>query len=81
MVAGDMEEPAGVETCVILGERGQMGELWGLRTDVWIDRHMELIQSGASLWEWYPSREERGWEIQLWLHMESVQLPGGKVDE
>ena len=76
-----MEEPAGVETCVILVERGQMGVLWGLHTDVWIDRPMGHIQSGASLWERYPIREEGRWGIQLWLHMESVQLAEGKVDE
>ena len=58
-----------------------MGLPWVLCTDVCIDRHVGHIQSGASLWERYPSREKRGWDIQLWLHMESVQVAEGKVDE
>ena len=58
-----------------------MGLPWVLCTDVCIDRHVGHIQSGASLWEWYPSREEGRWEIQCLLHMEGVQLAEGKVDE
>ena len=76
-----MEGPADVETCVSPAEKGRLGVPWGLRADVRIDLHMGHIQSGASLWGWYPSREERGWEIQLWLHMEGVPLAEGKVDE
>ena len=70
-----------METCESPAERGRLGVPWGLRADVCIDLLMGHIQSGASLWERYPSREKRGWDIQLWLHMESVQVAEGKVDE
>ena len=62
---GGMEEPANVETCVRLAESCQWVVPWGLRADMVIDRPMGHIQSGASRWEWYPSREERGWESPL----------------
>ena len=76
-----MEEPAGVEACANLAERVLIDLLWGLRTDAWSDPQTGHIQSAAPLQEWYPSWGERGWEIQLWLHMGSVQLAEGEVDE
>ena len=63
------------------GGEGPAGCAVGLRADVRIDLHVGHIRGGASLWGWYPSREERGWEIQLWRHMEGVPLAEGEVDE
>ena len=60
-----------------------MGVPWGWCTDVWIDRPMGHIQSGASLWERYQAgRREDGesssgciWRVSNWQKVKWMSNP------